>query len=81
MEVRKKNNQKKIKIPNVNVPDIIIEKVINCMDNSVNSIQKANSSISNDIHILVIPFITLDLLFIMDITGSMEEYVDETKKK
>ena len=81
MEVRKKNNQKKIKIPNVNVSDIIIEKVIECIDNSANSIQKANSSISNDIHILEIPFITLDLLFIMDITGSMEEYVDETKKK
>ena len=79
MEVRKKNNQKKMKIPNVNIPDIVIEKVINCMDNSVNNINNANSSIFNIIIKIEIPFITLDLLFIMDITGSMEEYVDETK--
>ena len=36
MEVRKKNNQKKMKKPNVNIPDIILEKVINYMDISVN---------------------------------------------
>ena len=68
-----------MKIPNANIPDIVIEKVINCMDNSVNNIKEVNSSIIDGITGIKIPFITLDLLFIMDITGSMEEYVDETK--
>ena len=88
IEIRKTFKEKEIKLPEIKISEIIIEKLIKPMQDSFQSIKNEVQSVSKgvqEIRIEIIPKIinhtSLDFLFIIDTTGSMEPYVDVTKKK
>ena len=86
IKVRNKNKEKPIVLPEIKITEIILNNVFDSMDKSIESLTTTDNSISkslsDDIDIdEIIRKTSLDLLFIMDITGSMEQYVEETKKK
>jgi len=89
-DVRKKYNQKKIELPEISISDIsniIIEKVTELIDNNVdNSIQILKEESEDLVKgigniCIVIEETYLDLLIILDITGSMDHYYDQVRKK
>ena len=73
IEIRKTFKEKEIKLPEIKISEIIIEKLIEPMQDSFQSIKKIQE--------IRINHTSLDFLFIIDTTGSMEPYVDVTKKK
>jgi len=92
-DVRKKYNQKKIELPEISISsisNIIIEKVKKLIDNNVDcSIQILKEEREDidgieEVFINIEPIINksyLDLLIILDITGSMDHYYDQVRKK
>ena len=80
VELRKKLAQQPIEIPQINISDIIVENILKSFENSVELIKKENDIIRKGIKEIKIIFSILDLLFIMDNTGSMEGYFDILKK-
>ena len=89
-DVRKKYNQKKIELPEISISDIsniIIEKVTELIDNNVdNSIQILKEESEDLVKgigniCIVIEETYLDLLIILDITGSMDHYYAQVRKK
>ena len=94
LEVRKKYNQKKIELPEISissVSDVIIEKVKELMDTNMNKsieiLKEEKVNIKKEIQHVFIDFESfvkeayLDLLIILDITGSMELYFDQVRTK
>ena len=93
LEVRKKYNQKKIELPEISISSIstiIIEKVkeINSnMDESIEILKEEKENIKKEIQQVFIDFgsfvneVYLDLLIILDITGSMEQYFNQVSTK
>ena len=78
IKIRDKFNQKKIELPKMKISEIIIDQVYKAVDNAI--IQEKNEfSIFSLIPEPEPEKIQLDLLYIMDTTGSMEGYVNETK--
>ena len=78
INIRDKFNQKKIELPKMKISEIIIDQVYKAVDNAI--IQEKNEfSIFSLIPEPEPEKIQLDLLYIMDTTGSMEGYVNETK--
>ena len=80
VELRKKLAQQPIEIPQINISDIIVENILKSFENTVELIKKENDIIRKGIKEIKIIFSILDLLFIMDNTGSMEGYFDIIKK-
>ena len=88
LKVRDKNNQIKIKLPEIKISELIIEKIYKPMEDSIDCVKKEiflESEGIKEIRANIIPTIiyqtSLDILFIMDTTGSMEQYIEITKKK
>jgi len=90
--VRQKYNQKKIELPEISISsisEVIIEKVEKLMDTdkneSIKILIKEKVNIKKEIQQVFIDFesfvkeVYLDLLIILDITGSMELYFDQVK--
>ena len=92
--VRKKYNQKKIELPEISIASVsavIIEKVEELMDTNMNEsikiLKEEKVNIKKEIQQVIIDFesfvkeVYLDLLIILDITGSMELYFDQVRTK
>ena len=82
--MRKQNGEKELEYSNPNVPALIADSIINSIDNSFQiliniEIVKMNEILSMIIIINVEERTSLDLLFVMDITGSMSPYVEQAK--
>jgi hypothetical protein len=83
-EMRKQNGEKELKYSNPNPSALIADSIINSIDSSFQiliniEIVKKNEILSIIIIINVEERTSLDLLFVMDITGSMSPYVEEVK--
>jgi hypothetical protein len=76
LELRNKYKQKEIELPEMYISDLIIN-ISKPIEESIKLINKIDVSLG--IEIIIRP--TLDLLFMMDITGSMEQYLEITKQK
>ena len=94
LDVRKKYNQKKIELPEISISSIstiIIEKakelINNNMNESIEILKEEKVNIKKEIQHVFIDFESfvneayLDLLIILDITGSMELYFEQVKTK
>ena len=77
INVREKYKQKKIELPFMKIAEIIIDQIYNKIEETIEVEKKEISGIEPEIDIF--HKIDVDLLYIMDITGSMEGYVNETK--
>ena len=86
-EIREKYKQKMIQLPEIYISDLITDQLEQSMEDSVNIIKKENVSFEEGIEKIeitidkVISKKSMDLLIIMDTTGSMEQYVNFTKEK
>ena len=75
--VREKYKQKKIELPFMKLSEIIIEKIYNEIDKTI---EKEKEELDKIKPPSIEPQkIEVDILYIMDITGSMEGYVNATK--
>ena len=92
--IRKKYNQKKIELPEISISSIstiIIDKVKELMDKNMNEsieiLKEEKVNIKKEIQQVFIDFESfvneayLDLLIILDITGSMELYFNQVRSK
>lgn len=64
----------------IQIPPINEERLLRSINHSVESIIKSNNLISENlggIKSIIIQKTSLDLLFIMDLTGSMEQFVEK----
>ena len=84
-ELRIKNEYEAEKLPEIKIVEIIKKETIDSMENSVEIVKKVNNSFSKGVQKIILFDIksktSLDLLYIMDTTGSMEQYVKTTKEK
>ena len=78
IKIREKYKQKKIELPEMKLSEIIIDQVYNKIDETIEK-EKNEFTIFVEIPKPDPPKIEMDLLYIMDITGSMEGYVNATK--
>lgn len=78
IKIREKYKQKKIELPEMKLSEIIIDIVYNKIDETIEK-EKNEFTIFVEIPKSDPPKIEMDLLYIMDITGSMEGYVNATK--
>ena len=82
LELRNKYKQKEIELPEMYISNLIIN-ISKPLEESLECINNINISEGiKDIQIIIknsLP--TMDLLFMMDITGSMERYLEITKQK
>ena len=83
-DMRKQNGEKELKYSNPKASSLIADSIINSIDNSFKilidiEIVKKNEILSIIIIINVEERTSLDLLFVMDITGSMYPYVEQAK--
>jgi hypothetical protein len=81
-EVKKEN---KIQIKNKNPSDLIADSILNSITKTYEIIIKVHLQSKNKIETITIIInveskTSLDLLFIMDLTGSMGSYIEEAKK-
>ena len=82
LEIRHKLNKQPIEIPQINIADIIVDNIVKSLEESKTLVKVENNNIQKGIKEFKINFIektSLDLLFIMDNTGSMEAYFDKMK--
>ena len=85
INLRKKYSQEPIELPDLNASDIIINLIIKSLDNSIIPIKNENNNLNEEIkNFKILDIIpekktSIDLLFIMDITGSMERFLDQAK--
>ena len=88
IELREKYNQKKVKLPDMKLKTITTEKVKICVD----KIFDQSNAKARDLYKIInekkeveenklLKRTSLDLLYLMDITGSMEAYVENTKRE
>ena len=77
--IRKKYKQKRIELPQMNLSEIIIEQVYNAIDEASNQEKVELIQIHQEVPKPEPKKLSLDLLYIMDTTGSMEGYVYATK--
>ena len=82
---RKEENKIKIEIPALNVSSLISDKILKTIDRSfqaIINIEKISKEEIESIYIIinVEAKTSLDLLFVMDITGSMQPYIEEAKE-
>ena len=77
--IREKYKQKRIELPQMNLSEIIIEQVYNAIDETSNKEKEELDKIGVEVPIPEPKKLSLDLLYIMDTTGSMEGYVNATK--
>lgn len=75
-KIREKYKQKKIELPKITLAEIIIQQVYNRIDETVEKEKKVFAVEPPKPSPLKLE---LDLLYLMDTTGSMEEYVNATK--
>ena len=75
-KIREKYKQKKVELPKITLAEIIVEKVYNRIDETV---EKEKEVFAVEPPKPVPLKLELDLLYLMDTTGSMEEYVNATK--
>ena len=84
--VRDKYKQKEVELPEIYIANLIIN-IVKPMEESIECIKQVNLSISQGIEEIqgiicdAVRQTSLDLLFIMDITGSMEGYLEIAKQK
>ena len=84
--VRDKYKQKEVELPEIYISNLIIN-IVKPMEESIECIKQVNLSISQGIEEIqgiicdAVRQTSLDLLFIMDITGSMEGYLEIAKQK
>ena len=85
--VRDKYKQKALELPEIYIKEIVAENLFKQMDESIKCIKNVNDTVSEELKEMkkeineIIPKTSLDLLYLMDTTGSMEQYVDITKKR
>ena len=84
-DMRRQNGEKELKYSGPNISFLIADSIINSIDNLFQiliniEIMKKNEILSIAIIINIEERTSLDLLFVMDITGSLTPYFDETKK-
>lgn len=87
--LREKYEQEKIEIQEINIAPIETEKINNNINKILTPIKEETKIMAEKIkdpkneHIedRIIKQTSLDLLYLMDITGSMQDYVDNTKKE
>ena len=88
IELREKYNQKKVKLPDMKLKSITTGKVKICVD----KIFDQSNAKARDLYKIInekkeveenklLKRTSLDLLYLMDITGSMEAYVENTKRE
>ena len=77
--IREKYKQKRIELPQMNLSEIIIEQVYNAIDEASNQEKVELIQIHEEVPKPEPKKLSLDLLYIMDTTGSMEGYVYATK--
>ena len=82
---RKEENKIKIEIPDLNASSLISDKIWKTIDRSfqaIINIEKISKEEIESIYIIinVEAKTSLDLLFAMDITGSMQPYIEEAKE-
>ena len=77
IKIREKCNQKKIELPQITLSEIIIEQVYNAIDKTIEQEQIELKEMN--VPVLERKKLSLDLLYLMDTTGSMEGYVNATK--
>ena len=83
-KVRENIHIEEVKLPEIKITELIKKKTIDSMDESVEIVKEVNNSFSKGIQKVEIKIkskTSLDLLYIMDTTGSMEQYVKITKEK
>ena len=86
IKIRQKYALEPVELPELNCSNIIIDSIINTINSSLKSIKKENLDLKKGVENISINFdelekvTTLDLLFIMDITSSMNTYVELVKK-
>ena len=86
-EIREKYKQKEMVFPEIKISNLIVDQLSQSMDDSLELIIEENFSIKNGFKKIecevekVRSKLSLDLLIVMDTTGSMEQYVEVTKKK
>ena len=82
-ELRNKLNQIELEFPKIDFTDIIVNKIFETLDSSVEIIKAEENSIQKGIMKIeidqIIKITSLDLLFLMDTTGSMEEFFISAK--
>ena len=85
--VRDKYKQKALELPEIYIKEIVAENLFKQMDESIKCIKNVNDTVSEKLEEMkkeideIIPKTSLDLLYLMDTTGSMEQYVDITKER
>jgi hypothetical protein len=85
IKIRNKYAQVPVELPELNASNIIIDLIMNSLDNSIKPITKEKLDLKKGIEEVTISFdelekkTSLDLLFIMDITGSMGVYLDSVR--
>ena len=79
IKIREKYKQKEIEFPQISISEIITDKIYNLIDNAIEEQKSELIILDENRPKMEISPIILDLLYLMDITGSMEEYVEETK--
>ena len=79
INIREKYKQKRIELPQMQLSEIIIEQVYNAIDETSNKEKEELDKIGIEVPIPEPKKLSLDLLYIMDTTGSMEGYVNATK--
>ena len=85
--VRDKYEQKVLELPEIYIKEIVAENLFKQMDESIKCIKNVNDTVSEELEEMkkeigeIIPKTSLDLLYLMDTTGSMEQYVDITKER
>ena len=77
--IREKYKQRKIELPQMALSEIIIEQVYNAIDEASNQEKVELIQIHEEVPKPEPKKLSLDLLYIMDTTGSMEGYVYATK--
>jgi len=86
IKIREKYAQNPVELPELNASNIIIDLIMNSINNSIEPIKEENLDLKKGVEKVTIDFVeleretSLDLLFIMDITGSMSNCVDLVKK-
>ena len=84
--VRDKYKQKEVELPEIYIANLIIN-IVKPMEESIECIKQVNLSISQGIEEIqgiicdAVRQTSLDLLFIMDITGSIGQYLEIAKQK
>lgn len=81
IKIREKNNLEQIQLQDINISKIIIDRVLKSVEESGHAIKEENKDLENEYKDIVIKRNSLDLLLIMDITGSMELYLEQVKKR